>query len=462
MTGILFATQMEAQPFLDRGIPDGVIIGISEEMGLEAARIATEKLVEQGCTTIINAGVCGALNNRLERGAVYRVSMVSIEALKAAVNVGVGIGLKRLVSVEEPVFDPVRKKELSKFGELVDMEGYAVARVCEAHDIPCIMIKGVTDFGDVNGKEDIREHIMPVSETVAEALFQILETPEPNKEDETSGFWQKIHSFTKVEHTIFSLPLLFAGAWIGAAGMPSIKVLFLITLAGVGARVFGMAINRILDKNMDAENPRTKNRELASGTLSMAQGVGVAGVGLVLYFLACWWLGPMVFKLSLVPLIPLSVYSLLKRFTPLCHYGIGVCLAVAPIAAFIAVTNSLALPPALILLALFSFFWISGFDIIYALMDIEFDRANGVRSIPAALGARGAQLVAAFTHLISFALLVLLWMTVGGMASFIALLISAAAFGAAYLQSIPIPVRFFPVSAIAGIAGALVVLLGIG
>ncbi len=463
MIGVLFATQMEAQPFLDRGVPEGVIVEISEEMGLEAARIATEKLVkEHGCTTIINAGVCGALNNRLERGAVYRVSMVSIEELKAAVNVGIGIGLKRLVSVEEPVFDPQRKKELSKFGELVDMEGYAIARVCEEFEIPCIMLKGVTDFGDVNGKDDIQKHIAPVSETVADAIFQCLEKPESNDSDEKTGFWQKIHSFTKVEHTIFSLPLLFAGAWIGAGGMPSWRILLLVALAGLGARTFGMAINRILDRNIDAKNPRTKNRELASGTLSMAQGYGVAGTGIVIYFIACALLGPLVLKLSLFPLVPLAVYSLLKRFTPLCHYGIGVALGVAPLAAFIAVTNSLSFPVELVLLSLFTFFWISGFDIIYALLDIDFDRANNVRSIPATLGAKGAQLVAAITHLISFAVLVMLWIPTDSIFATLAMLVSAGAFGAAYLQSIPIPVRFFPISAIAGIAGALVVLFGVG
>ncbi|MEE9368060.1 MAG: UbiA-like polyprenyltransferase [Pontiella sp.] len=460
MIGILFATEMEAQPFIDRGAPDGTVVAISG-MGLEAARIATEKLVkDDGCTTIINAGVCGALNNRLERGAVYRVSMVSIEALKAAVNVGVGIGLKRLVSVEEPVFEPERKKELSKFGELVDMEGYAVARVCEEFEVPCIMIKGVTDFGDVNGKEDIQKHITPVSETVADAIFQCLEKPEPVTHTEPSGFWGKIHSFTKVEHTILSLPLLFAGAWIGTGGMPPIKALVLIAFAGLGARTFGMALNRILDKDIDAKNPRTKNRDLPSGRLSMGQGYGVAAVGLVIYFIACAFLGNTVLKLSLFPLVPLALYSLLKRFTPLCHYGIGVALATAPLAAFIAVTNSVAFPVELALLAIFTFCWISGFDIIYALMDIDFDRENKVRSIPASLGSKSAQLVAAITHLVSFAALVLLWMSTGGILSFIALLVSATAFSAAYLQSIPVAVRFFPISAIAGIAGALVVLLG--
>jgi 4-hydroxybenzoate polyprenyltransferase len=469
MIGILFATEMEARPFLDRGAPEGTMVAISG-MGLEAARIATEKLVkEDGCTTVINAGVCGALNNRLERGAVYRVSMVSIEELKAAVNVGVGFGLKRLVSVDEPVFEPERKRELSKFGELVDMEGYAVARVCEEHSIPCILIKGVTDFGDGNGKEDIQKHINPVSETVAEAVFGIVDAassrvaPEPCVATELkapSTLWKKLHSFTKLEHTIFSLPLLFAGAWIGAESMPTIKALLLIALVGTGARIFGMAINRILDKKIDAKNPRTKNRELASGTLSMGQGYAVAIAGIVLYFAGCALLGATVLKLSLVPLVPLALYSVLKRFTPLCHYGIGVCLGLAPLGAFVAVTNSLAFPPELVLLAVFTFCWISGFDIIYALMDIDFDRANKVRSIPASLGASGAQLVAAVTHLVSFAALVLLWMGTDSILSTIALLVSAGAFGAAYLQSIPIPVRFFPISAIAGIAGALVVLLG--
>jgi len=463
MIGILFATQMEAKPFLDQGEPEGVITVICG-MGLEAARVATEEMIEKhDITLVINAGVCGALINRVERGAVYRISMVSTEHLKAGVNVGIGIGLKRLVSVDEPIFEPKRRKELSKYGELVDMEGYAVARVCEAHDIPCILIKGVTDFGDGEGKEDIQKHIEPVSETVAEAVAQILtasQTGSTNK-DAPSTLMQKLHSFTKIEHTIFSLPLLFAGAWLGAGRhVPPVMTLVLIALVGLGARTFGMAVNRILDKNMDAKNPRTKNRELASGTLSILQGWGVAIAGLVLYFIGCTLLGDTVLKWSWFPLLPLAFYSLLKRFTPLCHYGIGVALALAPLGAFVAVTNSLAFSPEVVLLAIFTFGWVSGFDIIYALMDMDFDRANGVRSIPASLGSPGAQLVAAVTHLVSFAVLVLLWMSGGGFLSLIALLVSATAFGAGYLQRIPVHVRFFPISAIAGIAGVLVVLLG--
>jgi 4-hydroxybenzoate polyprenyltransferase len=472
MTGIVFATEMEAKPFRERGEPEGTVTVICG-MGMDAAREATEKLIrDHGCDTIINAGVCGALNNRLKRGSVYRVSTVSTEHLKAAVKVGVGFGLKNLVTVDEPVFQPQRKLELSKYGELVDMEGYAVARVCEELDVPCILIKGITDFGNHDGKGDIQKHIDPVSRTVAEAVFDIVDgasssvkgerqdTAAETEQDAPATLLSKLHSFTKIEHTIFSIPLLFAGAWLGAGGLPPLRILLLIVLVGVGARTFGMAVNRIMDRDIDAENPRTKNRELPSGKLTLTQGIAVALAGVALYFTGCLLLGPTVLKLSLVPLVPLTLYSLLKRFTPLCHYGIGVCLAAAPLGAFVAVTDSMAFTPEVVLLALFTFCWISGFDIIYALMDIDFDRERNIRSIPASLGPAGAQLVAAVTHLIAFATLVLLWASTGGALSFAALLVSAGAFGAAYLQAIPVHVRFFPISAIAGIAGALVVLLG--
>ncbi|MCK5676097.1 MAG: hypothetical protein KAH99_03675, partial [Verrucomicrobia bacterium] len=123
MIGILFATEMEAKPFLERGEPEGVVVVVSG-MGMEAARIAAEKLIrENGCTTIINAGVCGALNDSLERGSVRRVLSVGVDGTTGSVVLGKK-GL-RLVTVEEPVFQPDRKKELSKQADLVDMEGYA-------------------------------------------------------------------------------------------------------------------------------------------------------------------------------------------------------------------------------------------------------------------------------------------------------------------------------------------------
>ena len=109
MIGIIFATELEAAPFRNKEISSNVKIKIADSIGLESARLATEELIEAGATLIINAGVCAALHNRLERGSVYRVSMVVTEELKAAVNVGVGFGLKKLVT-EEPLYQPIEKK----------------------------------------------------------------------------------------------------------------------------------------------------------------------------------------------------------------------------------------------------------------------------------------------------------------------------------------------------------------
>jgi 4-hydroxybenzoate polyprenyltransferase len=267
---------------------------------------------------------------------------------------------------------------------------------------------------------------------------------------------RKLHSFTKVEHTVFSLPLLFAGAWLAVDGWPPLSSLLWIVLAGVGARTFGMAMNRILDRRMDAENPRTKGRELPSGALRVGQAIAVAVAGLLVYLAGCGLLGPLVFKLAWVPLIPLSLYSLLKRFTPLCHYGIGICLAAAPMGAFVAVSNHLHFSREILLLALFTGCWMSGFDVIYALMDRAFDLAHGVKSLPAALGERGALLVAGLTHLVAIAAL---YMLVEGGWSMAAFGIAVAAFVAGHWPTLPVAVRFFPIAAIAGIAGAFVVLL---
>jgi 4-hydroxybenzoate polyprenyltransferase len=271
-----------------------------------------------------------------------------------------------------------------------------------------------------------------------------------------------VMNFTKIEHTVFSLPLLFSGAWLGAGRRwPGWSGLVLIALAGVGARCLGMAMNRILDRDLDAKNKRTANRELPSGRISLGGAWAIAGAGLGAYLLACWALGPLCLMLSAVPAVPLIAYSLLKRFTNLCHFGIGLCLALAPLGAFVAASNSLAMNLEVVLLALFAFCWISGADIVYALMDIDSDRKTGVHSIPASLGAGGAQVVAAGVHVAAIGCLAGLWMALGaGAGPCAAVVVSAIAFCAGYVQRIPVGVRFFPIFAIAGLAGSLVPLLG--
>jgi 4-hydroxybenzoate polyprenyltransferase len=316
----------------------------------------------------------------------------------------------------------------------------------------------VSDFADAGGREELQRNLERVSATVADQVMAglaALAAP-PDR------LLARLARFVKVEHTIFSLPLLFAGAWLGAGGhWPGLERLALIAVAGLGARTLGMAMNRILDRQLDRLNLRTAGRELPSGRLSLAQAWGVAASGLAVYLLACAALGPVCLRLAPIPAAVLISYSLLKRFTALCHYGIGVCLALGPLGAFVAVAGHTAASAAVLMLALFTFCWISGFDIIYALQDLESDRRTGVRSLPAVLGSRGAQAVAALTHLAAVVAAVRLWWLTGAAAAgALALGVAVVAFGSAYSRLLPLPVRFFPVSAIAGIAGALIPLLG--
>lgn len=273
---------------------------------------------------------------------------------------------------------------------------------------------------------------------------------------------RKILRFTKIEHTAFSLPLVFAGAWIGTRGQtPPLAVLLLVLLAAIGARVFGMSFNRIFDRKIDALNPRTAGRELPDGRLSVSTALMVAFTGLLVYLAACAALGGWCLTLSPLPLIPLLGYSLLKRFTALCHFGIGLCLALAPLGAFVAAAGHPDFSPAVVVFALFVFWWLSGSDIIYALMDIESDRQTGVCSLPARLGTTRAVCVAGVAHFLAFCCATaVFYLTDGGPAAALALAVSALAMGAMYLPMIPVSKRFFPVSIIAGAAAALIPIFG--
>jgi 4-hydroxybenzoate polyprenyltransferase len=272
----------------------------------------------------------------------------------------------------------------------------------------------------------------------------------------------KVLRFTKIEHTAFSLPLILSGAYLGSgARLPSVKVLILILLAAVGARVFGMAFNRIFDRNLDALNPRTAARELPSGRMSVGLALGVALGGLLTYILACALLGGLCLTLAPVPLIPLMGYSLLKRFTVLCHFGIGLCLALAPLGAYVAAAGNLRFSLPAVLLAVFVFCWMSGSDIIYALMDIDSDRANKICSVPAVRGPKAAMQVAAGLHTLALAGLVIVELSSGGNAGgWFFLGIAATAMTLMYVPAIPVTIRFFPIATVAGIAGAIVPMLG--
>jgi 4-hydroxybenzoate polyprenyltransferase len=216
----------------------------------------------------------------------------------------------------------------------------------------------------------------------------------------------------KFSHTLFALPFALLSAFLAAGGWPRPMTLVKILLAMVGARSAAMAHNRLTDRRLDAENPRTANRALPTGALS----VGFVRVFLVLsvglFLAAAASLNRLTLLLSPVALALLLTYSYTKRFTAFSHLVLGLCLALAPIGAWIAVTGSMAWLP--ILLGLAVLFWTAGFDVIYALQDEAFDRRVGLKSIPARFGARRALALSSVFHLLMALLLVLVWRMAGG------------------------------------------------
>ncbi len=208
--------------------------------------------------------------------------------------------------------------------------------------------------------------------------------------------------FVKVEHTLFSLPLILSGAFLAAKGIPGIRVLILILVAAFGARTAALGLNRIIDREIDRRNPRTKERELPSGKINLREASTIVGGGILIYLIAAYLICDFVLWLSPIPLVVFTLYPYMKRFTSLCHFGVGLGLSLSPLGGWIAVRCSLGeiFPP--LFLSLFTFFWVSGFDVIYATLDEEFDRQCGVFSITSKYGKKRALFISALLHLLSF------------------------------------------------------------
>ena len=219
----------------------------------------------------------------------------------------------------------------------------------------------------------------------------------------------KYSSFVKLEHTLFSLPLIFAGALMASGSWPSLRLTVLILLAATGARVVAMTLNRIIDREIDRRNPRTQNRHLPSGAMKLYEAWIVVVVSLALYLFCAWLINDVCLRLAWVPLVGFAAYPFFKRFTQWTHLGLGVVWSFVPVAGFLAVKPSWeGIGPALTL-GVFSIFWLAGFDIIYATMDERFDREAGVKSLPAAWGAKKALKFSAVMHVLAFLALVVLY-----------------------------------------------------
>jgi 4-hydroxybenzoate polyprenyltransferase len=215
----------------------------------------------------------------------------------------------------------------------------------------------------------------------------------------------------KFSHTLFALPFALYSAVLAAGGWPSAVTLAKIVVAMVGARSAAMAHNRLADRRIDAANPRTASRALPAGALSVGYVRTFLGVAIAVFLGAAASLNRLTLLLSPLALGLLLLYAYTKRFTALSHLVLGLCLALAPVGAWIAVRGSLSTLP--ILLGLAVLFWTAGFDVIYSLQDEEFDRREGLRSIPARLGARGALVVSALFHLAMAVLLLAVWKVSG-------------------------------------------------
>ena len=211
----------------------------------------------------------------------------------------------------------------------------------------------------------------------------------------------------KFSHTIFALPFALTGALLAAGGLPSLRQIFWIIMAMIGARTAAMAMNRLIDAEIDARNPRTAIRAIPAGLISRGLTLCFIIAATALMLLAAQMLNPLCLKLAPIALFFLLLYSYCKRFTALAHVVLGICLAGAPIGAWVAIRGTID-PPALIL-GTVVLFWVAGFDILYALQDLDFDRAAGLHSIPVLLGVTGSIRTARIFHTIMIALLFTLY-----------------------------------------------------
>lgn len=207
----------------------------------------------------------------------------------------------------------------------------------------------------------------------------------------------------KFSHTIFALPFALTGALLAAGGFPAASQTVWIILAMVGARTAAMAMNRLIDADIDARNPRTAVRAIPAGLIGKGATLFFIAAATALMLLAAQMLNPLCLKLSPIALFFLVLYSYCKRFTALAHVVLGICLAAAPIGAWVAIRGAIELPA--LVLGCVVLFWVAGFDILYALQDLDFDRAAGLHSIPVLLGVRGSLLAARIFHVIMIGLL---------------------------------------------------------
>lgn len=218
----------------------------------------------------------------------------------------------------------------------------------------------------------------------------------------TNKLINKLKEYGKLvmfSHTIFSFSFALVSMVIAAKGLPQIFTLIWIVVCFMGARTGANAINRVIDAEIDARNPRTAGRQIPKGEIKKREVIVLTAICFLVMLFGAYKLNWICLALSPVALFLLIIYSYTKRFTYLCHLILGVTCACAPVGAWLAVTGEFALVP--LMMGAANTLWVAGFDIIYGSQDYEFDRANGLNSIPAKFGVRNALLIAMFFHIIT-------------------------------------------------------------
>ncbi|MDI6767610.1 MAG: UbiA-like polyprenyltransferase [Bacteroidota bacterium] len=259
---------------------------------------------------------------------------------------------------------------------------------------------------------------------------------------------QKLLSFVKIEHTLFTLPLIYSGVILGSSLIPSIELLILVLFAAAGARTAAFALNRIIDRKIDFKNPRTANRELPSGKMSLREASLVLFSGFISYFGSATLISTFCLILSPIPLIVFVVYPYMKRFTILAHFGVGLGMAMAPLGGWFAVSPSFdnMLPP--FLLCVFTIMWGAGFDIIYATLDEEFDRKENLYSFVSRFGRNRALKYSAIFHLIGFISLVYLYfISIQTLFALPFLLLTGALLWIEHIKAVNVDLAFFKINA---------------
>jgi 4-hydroxybenzoate polyprenyltransferase len=274
-------------------------------------------------------------------------------------------------------------------------------------------------------------------------------------------FLKSLLNFLKIEHTLFSLPLIYGGAFLASKEIPSLSLVLLILLAATSARVVALTLNRLIDREIDRRNPRTANRELPSGRLSSKQAVAVLAWGLIVYFVSASLISDFCFYLSPIPLFVFTVYPYLKRFTPLAHFGVGLGLSMAPLGGWFAVTGSFTPIIPGVLLSAITLLWVTGFDIIYSTLDEEFDREAGLHSFVVRFGKVRALQISGYLHLAAYATLVILFVIyIKAILGLPLLLLSGYLLYLEHKKAEDVELAFFKINAAVGFTIFLMILVG--